>query len=519
VTKIDRALLLQTFFADAMEHLDSLQTALVELERRPQDEELPHTLFRLAHTLKGDAFLVGLTPVGECAHQLEEVLERLRDGATAVSGELVTRLLATVDELRALVRAELSVAGAPPVRDAATAQPARHTPTLRIDVGKLDRMLNLTGEMTIARGRMARLLGAVEGRVGDQLRAAQLEADGVLLELQEQVMQLRMVPVGPVFARYGRTVRDVAAAQGKEARLVLEGEQVEMDTSVLEHLRDPLTQMVRNAVDHGLERPEVRRARGKDPCGRIALRAFHAGGAVVVQLEDDGQGFDAARIGERAIERRLLAPGVTLPEAELLRLVFEPGFSTAATVTELSGRGVGMDVVRRNVEALRGSVAIESRAGRGATVTVRLPLTLAVIEGFLVGVDGETYVLPVTAVLECFEFPRAPRAGASDVVDLRGAPLACARLRQLFGLGGAPPPRECVVVVQHGGRRAGLVVDRLLGTGQAVIKPLGAPFERLAGISASTILGDGRVALIVDVPAVLGLATGARPPSPPLLHA
>jgi two-component system, chemotaxis family, sensor kinase CheA len=273
----------------------------------------------------------------------------------------------------------------------------------------------------------------------------------------------------------------------------------------VEAIRDPLTHMVRNAVDHGLEEPEVRRRRGKDPCGRIVLRAFHEAGTIVIQVVDDGVGLPRARIAERAQALGLVPDASQVTDEEIGRLIFEPGLSTSESVTEVSGRGVGMDVVRRNVEALRGSVSVESREGAGTSVTLRLPLTLAIIQGFNVGVAGETYILPLEAVVECVELPAGERGGAdgTGVVALRGRPLPYVRLREVFHVEGRPPQRENVVVVQHGPLTAGVAVDTLQGESLAVLKPLGRMFLGLPGISGSTILGDGKVALILDVAGLL----------------
>jgi two-component system chemotaxis sensor kinase CheA len=366
------------------------------------------------------------------------------------------------------------------------------TRTLRVDVEKLDRMLNLTGEIAIAQGRLGQMLGKGAGRTGEDVLEVHRAANALFVQLQEQIMKVRMVPVGPLFRQHIRTVRDMARSHGKVARLLIEGGDVEVDTTVIEHLRDPLMHMIRNAVDHGIEPPEKRAAAGKDPCGRVTLQAFQDAGSIVIQVADDGAGLNRKRIVEKALSRGLVADPERLADEEVCRLVFEPGFSTADVVTELSGRGVGLDVVRRNIEVLRGSVAIDSREGQGSTITIRLPLTLAIIEGFAVGVGGETYVMPLDAVDECVELPETERGrpDSHGVLNLRGEVLPYLRLRDLFCLGGAAPGRESVVDVLH-------------GESQAVIKPLGVFFRGLPGISGSTILGDGRVALILDVPSLL----------------
>jgi two-component system chemotaxis sensor kinase CheA len=536
LTDRDRDLLLQTFLTEAGEHLRTLEESLVALEARPEDAELLNGIFRVAHSLKGDALMVGFPRIAEFAHGLEDLLERLRDGALAVDGDITSLLLRAVDVLRALlaaaaagqdtVPADLEATQAAlvaacagpdaeasaPAEQAATAKVAvaAEAGTLRVDVAKLDRMLNLTGEIAIARGRVAQMMLALPAGVGQQILEAHRDADRLQMELQEQVMKARMVPVGPFFRQYARTVRDVARAHGKAVRLVTEGDDVEMDTRVVERLRDPITHMIRNSIDHGIESPELRAALGKAPEGCLTLRAAHEGGLIVIEVHDDGAGFNRQRIAARAKETGIAVDPLQLPDSDLLGLVFAPGFSTAETVTDLSGRGVGMDVVRRNIEGLRGNLSIASVDGEGATITIRLPLTLAIIDGFGVGVGDETYVVPLDAVLECLALPAdSHRDGdGHGVINLRGEPLPYLRLRDRFKATGAAPRREHVLVVQHAGGRAGIAVDALFGERQAVIKSLGAGLDGLSGLSGSTILGDGRVALILDVPALLREAVG-----------
>jgi two-component system chemotaxis sensor kinase CheA len=532
---IDREALLQTFLAEAEEILGRMEQSLVALETRPGDDEILHALFRDAHTMKGSAGLVAFDAVRDLAHELEAVLERLRERTLAVTDGLVTLLLRSVDVLRRAVteaaggattaseevvalRGRLAAVASSAAGSAASQRPgapadaadvaAAHLPaggrTLRVDVAKLDRMLDLSGEIAISRGRLGELLERRQATVEDLIEAHR-EADRLYLDLQELVMKARMVPIGPSFHRHVRTVRDVATAQGKLARLVVEGDDVEVDTAVVEYVRDPLTHMVRNAVDHGIETPEVRRARGKDATGRVVLRAFHEAGAMVIQVEDDGAGLDRRRIAEKAAALGLAPDAVRMSDDDLARVVFEPGLTTAERVTEISGRGVGMDVVRRNVEALRGSVSIESEDGAGTTVTIRVPLTLAIIQGFKVGVSEEVYILPLDAVVECLDLPGEETAAGTPfgIVNLRGHPLPYVRLREHLRTGGARPARENVVVVQHGASVAGVAVDALFGESSTVIKPLGTMFKGIPGVAGSSILGDGKVALILDVPGLL----------------
>jgi len=311
-----------------------------------------------------------------------------------------------------------------------------------------------------------------------------------------------MVPVGPLFRQNLRAMRELTTAQGKRARLVLEGEDVEVDTALVEGLREPLLHLVRNAVDHGLETPEERREAGKESSGMLVLRAFHEPGTLGVQVSDDGRGPRYERLRERA--RALGKDAERMTKAELEELVFLPGLSTAEKVTEVSGRGLGMDVVRRGVEALRGTVTLSGEEGKGTTVTLRVPLTLASIQGFAVGVGDETYVLPLESVRECLELP-ADQQGQSGggVLNLRGQPLPYLRLREVLGVGGPRPARESVVVLGHGENQAGLVVDELYGEGHRVLKPLDRLFPHPPGVSGSTLLDDGHVGLVLDVPSLL----------------
>jgi two-component system chemotaxis sensor kinase CheA len=311
--------------------------------------------------------------------------------------------------------------------------------------------------------------------------------------------------VGPTFRQYTRIVRDVAQNHGKRALLILEGEDVEVDVSVIEHLKDPLTHMIRNALDHGIEHPETRKARGKGLSGKISLKAFHEGAHIVIQVSDDGAGLERSKIIERAKTLGTIADPEKLTDQDLYRLIFEPGFTTVDKVTDLSGRGVGMDVVHRNIEALRGSLGIDSEPGKGTMITIRLPLTLAIIEGFGVGIGEDTYVLPLHVVSECIEMPVRERSHnqPQGVINLRGEPLPYIRLRSWFELSSPRPKRENIVVVECDGVRAGLAVDSLRGARQTVIKSLGDQLRNLPGIAGSAIMGNGRVALILDISALI----------------
>jgi two-component system chemotaxis sensor kinase CheA len=541
--EINREMLLQSFREETEECLVQMEQLLLALEAHPEDRESISSLFRAAHTIKGNASLLEFSALARFLHGIEDLLDLCRSGAVLLSLEVINILLQSVDALRQMVkravegeehllpkheelRARLAgMAGEFKKTEASAAMesPASLFPAsaagagvskataqnLRVDVGKLDRMLNLTVEFAIGQGRLRRMMEEkyVATASQSEVLQTQQELESLFLDLQELVMKIRMVPVGPTFHRFARSVRDTARKSDKLARMLILGDDVEVDATILEHIHDPLLHMIRNSVDHGLETPEVRRAAGKDPSGKIVLKAFHDSGSIVVEISDDGAGLDHDRILQHARKQGIIPDGARLSEAEIHNLIFQPGFSTADKVSELSGRGVGLDVVRRNVNALSGAIHVSSQKGQGTTFTIRLPLTLAIIDGFAVKVDSETYVIPLGSVQECLELPREKhRSEEGGVINLRGEALPFVRLRNLFGCGGSAPGREKIIVVEYLGGRAGLAADELLGEQQAVIKPLGGLFQGIRGVSGSTILGNGRVALILDVPALCGEA-------------
>ncbi|MDO9314212.1 MAG: chemotaxis protein CheA [Burkholderiaceae bacterium] len=377
---------------------------------------------------------------------------------------------------------------------------------IRVPADRLDDVINLLGELVIA-GAGASLL-ARQSRQGSLIEA-NAEISRLIEEIRNGTLQMRMVPIGETFSRFRRVVRDTAAELGKDVALTIVGGDTELDKSVVERIADPLMHLVRNALDHGLELPEQRAAAGKAAQGKLTLSACHESGSILIRIIDDGRGIQREKVLQRAWDRGLIERGVTPPEDEILKLIFEPGFSTAETVTNLSGRGVGMDVVRRNIEALRGSVNVYSDVGEGSRIEIRLPLTLAIIDGFLVGVGTSKFIFPLDAVVEVIESrstTTALDASGRSVVDLRGRVLPVVSLRTLYALDSPEPERSSVVVIQCGARRYGVMVDVLLGQYQTVIKPLGRMFRSLRGMSGSSILGNGEVALIFDVASLNQLA-------------
>jgi len=537
----DREVALASFKEEAEENLDLMEQALLEMDSGSGNAELLNDIFRVAHTIKGNARALELNELADFAHIVEDLLDVYREKHAALSANVVSLLLKVVDEFRTLVPeaiagktgltksqkelrkkileevkrgpAQASSKVAPAENDSSGEPQKSETPaagrTLRADISKLDKILNLTGEIVVAQGQLRNMLERLEKELRVDLLEVHHEVERLYMDLQREVMSIRMVPIDPIFRQLKRSVRDISAAHGKVARLETSGGDVELDTTVLEHLRDPLLHMVRNALDHGVEMPEVRESRGKDRCGVLKLSAFHSSGRIIIRMADDGAGFNRAKIQEKARQMGLLGENGQLGNQEIQQLIFEAGFSTAQTVTDLSGRGVGLDVVKRNIQALRGSVEVSSEEGKGSVFTIRLPLTLAIIDGLAVAVGEDKFIIPSDYVTECAELSGQGErdSDGKGILNLRGAALPYVRLREAFHMQGENPARENVVVVKVGELDAGIAVDRVLGGRQAVIKPLGKALQKVTGIAGSTILDDGRVGLIIDVPGLLSKIT------------
>lgn len=380
---------------------------------------------------------------------------------------------------------------------------------IRVDVDKLDQLINLVGELIIA-GAGASLIAK---RVGlPEMLESTSTLSGLVEQVRDSALDLRMVQIGATFNRFQRVVRDVSKELGKDIDLVISGADTELDKTVVEKIGDPLTHLVRNSMDHGIESAEVRLANGKPAKGTLKLNAFHDSGSIVIEVSDDGGGLNKERILKKATERGLVSEGQNLTDKEIYNLIFEAGFSTAEAVSSLSGRGVGMDVVRRNITALRGTVDLQSTPGQGSTVRIRLPLTLAIIDGFLIGVGDASYVVPLDMVVECVELNalKQDEAGNKHYLNLRGEVLPYMRLREHFKMDESKVGRENVVVVRYGENKVGLVVDKLMGEFQTVIKPLGKMFSQIKGVGGFTILGSGEVALILDVIGLMKQVVGAE---------
>jgi two-component system, chemotaxis family, sensor kinase CheA len=378
------------------------------------------------------------------------------------------------------------------------------TSTIRVPAERLDEMMDRVGELVIAQARLTQL-ASKEGAGGAKGVAEEIER--LTSALRDAMMGIRMVPIGSLFGRFRRLVHDLSRDLGKEIDLTTAGEETELDKTMIERLADPLVHVIRNSADHAIEDPETRVAAGKPAAGNINLVARHAGAEVLISVSDDGRGLDAQRIRAKAEENGLIAAGAALTDAELFQLIFQPGFSTAKEVSALSGRGVGLDVVKRTIEGMRGSIDVATQPGKGTEITLRLPLTLAIIEGLLVRVAEARYAIPLTAVEECVEISEADatRSKGRSFLNIRGELVPFLRLRELFDEPGEPDAHQKVVIVAAADTRVGLVVDQIIGSHQTVIKSLSKLHADVPSFSGATILGDGAVALILDVPHLIAL--------------
>ena len=559
--------IMRMFCEESTDLLRDIEQGVLVLETRPDDPDTLATVFRAFHTFKGNAGMLSLATPQKLAHELESLLDAARRGTLLLDRDAIDVILGgadtfsrfvtetsaqldgvetgrsillpvngIVERVRSLLARKPASAVAtlpatpqaepsPPPVSAAPARPAAPKApagrpasaggSIRVDTTKLDGLIDLVGELVIAQS-MVMQHGGITAAVDEQLARALGQLRGITKDLQRTTMALRMVPIGGVLQKMVRLVRDVSGQLGKEITLVIDGEETELDRTVIEEIGDPLVHMIRNSADHGIEPAAERVAAGKPPAGTITLQAFHQGGFVVVRISDDGRGLDPARIRATAEARGIVSRSTPLEPREVLELIFAPGFSTAAAVTDLSGRGVGMDVVRRNIERLRGKIEIESTPGRGTTFTISIPLTLAIIEGLLVAVGDQRYVIPTLSVVESFR-PRAHEVsvvhGRGELVTVRGRQVPLLRLGPHLGISGAvaDPTRGIVVVVESGSDSRCLLVDDLVGRQEVVIKSLGEMFPPRAGFAGAAILGDGRVGLILDTNALVRLKPRPTP--------
>jgi len=541
------------FIADATDHLGTIEATLLKLEKSPSDLKLVNDIFRPFHTVKGNAGVLGIASIEEFAHKIETLLDLARSGKHAIGPAEIDLVLKTVDLLKLIIEELPARAAGKPVTDttvrrlelmarvdaliAGTTPPPTNkagftTPpppsssngdvdrpraasvrdeqsTVKVDTKKLDNLVDMVGELVIAQAILAED-PAIAGAADDRLSRRLAHVRRITSDLQRDTMAMRMVPIRQTFQKMARLARDLARKFEKPCSLALAGEDTELDRKVVEHLTDPLMHMVRNAIDHGIESPSERLAAGKQPMAEVRLKAFHRAGFIVVEIADDGGGLDTERILAKGKSLGLVQDGVELEPADVHQLIFQPGFSTASQVTELSGRGVGMDVVRRNIEALRGRIDIQTEHGKGTTFSIQLPLTLAIVDGILLGVGADRFVIPTFAVQESFRpLPEQVQTmqGQVCMVQVRDRLYPLLHLGEVFNISGARKriSEGTVIICHESGRVVALAVDELLGKQEVVIKSLGEMFKNLRGIAGGAILGDGRIGLILDTGGLLSL--------------
>ena len=578
--------LLIEFHAEALDHLAQIEAALLQLENNPTDAEAISSIFRSFHTIKGVSGFLQLTPMNTLTHEVESLLDLVRNNKLALNSTIITAMLKARDALQALVgqitvalekgelptevipvghlivevktlaaggRGEAAPAAAPAAPAAApmavapaapaavdeTAVPSAEsheaapavppqaalhqaasgengvrktggTSTIRVNTEKLDSLMDVVGELVIVQSQLLESAKSVADNSNALMRNLS-QVTRITKELQHTSMSLRMIPVKSTFQKMERLARDLARDCAKKVTFVVEGEDTELDRTVVEEISDPLIHMVRNSLDHGLEPPEERIKAGKSESGRVQLKAYHQGSNIVLEISDDGRGIDGKKVLAKAIKQGLVAEGQNLSKEEILNLIFLPGFSTAEKVTSISGRGVGMDVVRRNIEKLRGKIETESEVGKGSRFRIILPLTMAIIDGLIVKVGEDRFILPTTSVKMAYR--PAPESlstvqGRGEVLDLRGKVLPLHRLHRKFAIEpkAQNPSDGIVVVVEHSGRTSGLLVDEMVSKQEVVIKSLGALMQGLPGVAGGAILGDGTIALILDPASLLSAA-------------
>lgn len=539
------------FIADALEHLGTIEQTLLKLEHAPGDLTLINDLFRPFHTVKGNAGVLGLRSIERFTHSIETLLDLARSGAHPVTGAEIDVVLEAVDLATVMVNdlprrvagqpaADVSarcaslldtidalIAGHQTDAPAPVAEPAASgasgpsgdawssdDSTIKVSTRKLDALVDMVGELVIAQAILAED-PALQRSADDQLSRRIAQIRRVTADIQRGAMSMRMVPIRRTFQKMARLIRDLSKQFDKPAEVVIVGEETELDRKLVEQLTDPLLHMVRNTIDHGIEPRDVRAAAGKPERAQIQLRAFHRAGGVVVEIADDGAGLDSERIHARAVSHGLIAGDAQLSPEELHELIFRPGFSTAEQITELSGRGVGMDVVRRNVQLLRGRIDVETARGAGTTFSLHLPLTLAIVDGLVLGVGGDRFVIPTPAVQESLR-PQAGQVhttgGRPTMVQVRDRLIPLLHLGEAFGIATARscPSDGTVVIAEDNGRPVALVVDELLGKREVVIRSLGEMFRGVRGIAGGAILGDGRIGLILDTGGLLALASASQ---------
>jgi two-component system, chemotaxis family, sensor kinase CheA len=549
--------LIGDFIQESREHLTAIELQLLTLDQEPANAEAVNAIFRGFHTIKGMAGFLDLDAVRDLAHEVETVLDLARNNKLTITSTIIDRILESKDYLnvwmkeleemlrsgktptapeaaglleaiRGLVTGEPAtpglaalareVAALPSVENtveaakAAEARPAGAR-SIKVETAKLDYLVDMVGEMVISQSLVRHdpdLATGLKPRLARNLSQLARITD----DIQRTAMSMRMIPVGQLFQKTSRLVRDLSRKAGKQVELELAGEETELDRNIVEELADPLMHMVRNSVDHGIEKPEERIAAGKPAQAHVTLKAGHQAGHIVIQISDDGRGLQREKILHKAREKKLIEPGVELADSEIFALIFHPGFSTADKITDVSGRGVGMDVVRKQVQKLRGRIDVISKPGEGTTFLLKLPLTLAIIDGLVIGVGDQRYIVPIFAVREMLKPAREAIStihGRQEMAMVRGSLLPVIRLHQRFHVKPRhqEPWESLLIVAESGTKLFCLMVDELIGKQEVVIKSLGEGMRNIAGVAGGAILGDGRVGLILDPEGLFGSSNGA----------
>jgi two-component system chemotaxis sensor kinase CheA len=530
--------IVESFIVETKELLDKLDNDLVELEKRQNDVELLNAIFRYVHTIKGTSSFIGFEQMSELTHKFEDVLNKLRKFELKLNPEIMDVILKAQDLMKVLLSkleandlSPIDISGVvsklerisrgeflieEDVEKASVDNVSQKLQskvidkTVRIDVERLDELMNLVGELVLGRNRLTQIVSGIVERFEGESLARELmdtiaQVDYLTSELQAVVMRARMMPIAKVFSKFPRIVRDLSRDLNKEVELLIYGEETEVDKSVIESIHDPLVHLIRNAIDHGIETPQERKAVGKPEKGKVILRAEHEGNFIVITVEDDGRGIDPERVRRKAVEKKIITEqeASSISDRDALNLIFLPGFSTASKVTNVSGRGVGLDVVKANITKLNGMIDVQSTLGQGTKFILKLPLTLAIIQGLLVDVCGEIFIIPLSSVIEVVRIPRSQvhSIKGREIIRLRDSVLPLVRLANIFNLSSNGDFKEnlYVVVVGLAEKKLGIVVDELVGQKEVVIKSLGSYLNNVRGIAGATILGDGTVRMIVDV--------------------
>jgi two-component system chemotaxis sensor kinase CheA len=530
--------IVESFIVETKELLDKLDNDLVELEKRQNDVELLNAIFRYVHTIKGTSSFIGFEQMSELTHKFEDVLNKLRKFELKLNPEIMDVILKAQDLMKVLLSkleandlSPIDISGVvsklerisrgeflieEDVEKASVDNVSQKLQskvidkTVRIDVERLDELMNLVGELVLGRNRLTQIVSGIVERFEGESLARELmdtiaQVDYLTSELQAVVMRARMMPIAKVFSKFPRIVRDLSRDLNKEVELLIYGEETEVDKSVIESIHDPLVHLIRNAIDHGIETPQERKAVGKPEKGKVILRAEHEGNFIVITVEDDGRGIDPERVRRKAVEKKIITEqeASSISDRDALNLIFLPGFSTASKVTNVSGRGVGLDVVKANITKLNGMIDVQSTLGQGTKFILKLPLTLAIIQGLLVDVCGEIFIIPLSSVIEVVRIPRSQvhSIKGREIIRLRDSVLPLVRLADIFNLSSNGDFKEnlYVVVVGLAEKKLGIVVDGLVGQKEVVIKSLGSYLNNVRGIAGATILGDGTVRMIVDV--------------------